>query len=199
MNVTVQMTDFGKLAALMNRMRPAGRTQLNRVGAHAAMVSVQRHIHRYAAGMHFTARRLGAPQTGHYEKGAAAITSNATADSAEVLIPIPGISRAYHDINLAAPTKNGKRYLTIPKHAAAYGHTVEGLRLRGWKIFRPGDKKILLGYRQKGEKPVILFTLAEVIHQRQDPRLMPSRQDLANTFAGAVTTEINRVLRKAGR
>lgn len=199
MNVTVQMTDFGKLAALMNKMRPAGRAQLNRVGAHAAMARVQRHIHGYAMARHFTAARLGAPQTGHYEKGAAAITSTATADRAEVSIPIPGIGRAYHDIVITTPTRNGKRFVTIPQHREAYGQTVEKLRLRGWKIFRPGEKKILLGYRRKGDQPVILFTLAEAVHQRQDPRLLPTQQDLANTFSGAVTAEINRVMRKAGR
>ena len=197
MKITVNMTDFGKLAALMNKMRPAGRAQLNRVGANAAMARVQRHIHSYARGKHLTAATLGAPPTGHYEKGAAAITANSTADRAEVLIPIPGIGRAYHDIVITAPTRNGKRYVTIPKHRAAYGQTVEKLRARGWKIFRPGNKKVLLGYRHKGDEPVILFTLAEAVRQRRDPRLLPSQQDLGNTFAGAIKTEINRVLAKA--
>ena len=199
MNVTVQMTDFGKLAALLQKMRPAGRAQLNRVGANAAMAKVQRHIHSYARGKHFTAARLGAPQTGHYEKGAAAITSSASADSAEVRIPIPGISRAFHDIEITTPTRFGKRFVTIPQHREAYGHTVEQLRLRGWKIFRPGEKKILLGYLRKGDKPVILFTLAEAIHQRRDPRLLPTQLDLSRAFAAAVASEVSRVLRKAGR
>lgn len=199
MKFRVLMSDFGKVTALLRKVRPAGRAQLHRVGAHAAMVQVQRHIHRYAPGKHYTATSLGAKATGHYEKGAAAITSTATADRAEVSIPIPGIGRAYHDIVITTPTKNGKKYITIPKHGAAYGQTVEKLRLRGWTIFRPGDKKILLGYRQKGDEPVILFTLAEVVNQRQDPKLLPSQQDLGNTFAGAIRDEIIRVMRKAGR
>lgn len=197
MNITVNMTDFGKLAALMNKMRPAGRAQLNRVGSNAVMARIQRHIHAYARGKHQTATTLGAPPTGHYEKGAAAITASASAERAEVLIPIPGIGRAYHDIVITTPTKNGKRYVTIPKHRDAYGQTVEKLRTRGWKIFRPGNKKVLLGYRHKGDKPVILFTLAEAVHQRRDQHLLPSQQDLGNTFAGAIKTEINRVLSKA--
>ena len=199
MNLTVNMSDFGKVSALLQKIRPAGSAKLNRVGAHAAMVRVQRHIQRYAMGKHFTATSLGAKATGHYEKGAADITSTATADRAEVLIPIPGIGRAYHDIVITTPTKNGKKYITIPKHGEAYGKTVEKLRARGWTIFRPGEKKILLGYRQKGDEPVILFTLAEVVSQKRDPKLLPTQQDLGNTFAGAVRDEIIRVMRKADR
>jgi len=193
------MSDFGKLTALVHKMGPAGRAQLNRVGSNAAAAHVQRHIHSYARGKHFTATDLGAPRTGHFEKGAAAITSRSSADSAEVVIPIPGISRAFHDITITAPTKNGKKYVTIPKHSAAYGQTVEKLRARGWKIFRPGEKHCLLGYRQKGEKPVMLFTLAEAVNQRKDPRLLPTMHELGNTFARAQKAEIERVLRKAKR
>ena len=199
MTLNVNMSDFGKISALLQKVSPAGRAQLNRVGVHAAMVRVQRHIQRYAMGKHSTSTSLGAKATGHYEKGAAAITSTATADRAEVSIPIPGIGRAYHDIVITTPTKNGKKYITIPKHGAAYGQTVEKLRTRGWKIFRPGEKKVLLGYRQKGDEPVILFTLAEAVRQKRDPKLLPTRQDLGLTFAGAVRDEINRVMRKAGR
>lgn len=199
MNLTVDMSEFGKISALLEKMRPVGRSQLNSVGVHAARVRIQRHIHRYATGKHFTATSLGGKATGHYEKGAAAITSSASADHAEVSIPIPGIGRAFHDIVITTPTKNGKKYVTIPKHGAAYGQTVEKLRMRGWKIFRPGDKKILLGYRHPGDEPVILFALAETIRQNQDSKLLPTLKEIGSTFAGAVRDEIERVMRKAGR
>jgi len=199
MNVTVDMSDFVKLTALLNQMRPAGRAQLNRVGANAATARVQRHIHGYAMGKHFSAADVGGKPTGHYEKGAAAITSSSSADRAEVVIPIPGISRAFHDIKLTTPTRFGKNYITIPKHAEAYGHTVTELKARGWKIFRPGKKLCLFGYRQKGDKPVMLYALAKDVKQPKDPRLLPSIKDLGKTFATAQKLEINRVLQKAGR
>jgi len=198
-NITVDMSDFGKLAALTAKMRPAGRSQLNRVGVYAAMATVKRHIHGYAMGKHFSATRLGASPTGHYEKGAAAISCNANADMAEVIIPIPGIGLAYHDIVITTPTGKGKNYVTIPKHRDAYGHTVAELKARGWKIFRPGDKKCLLGYRRKGEKPVMLYTLAEEVKKRKDTRLLPAKEELGRVFARSQADEIRRVMRKAGR
>jgi len=198
-NVTVDMSDFGKLAALVNKMRPAGRAQMNRVGANAAAARVQRHIHGYAMGKHFSATTVGGSPTGHFEKGAAAITSSSSADSAEVVVPIPGIGRAFHDISLTTPTRFGKNYLTIAKHSASYGHTVSELKSRGWTIFRPGKKLCLLGYKQKGDKPVMLYTLAQAVKQRQDHSLLPSKAELAKTFAQAQKLEIERVMRKAGR
>jgi len=198
--VTIDTGDLGgKLRALANKMGAAGRAQLNRVGVNAAAAKVQRHIHGYAICKHFSADDLGAAPTGHYEKGAAAITANASADLAEVVIPIPGITRAFHDIRLSTPTRHGKNFITIPKHRDAYGQPVEKLRLRGWKIFRPGNKQCLLGYRQKGEKPVMLYALAKSVNQPQDTRLLPTRHDLANAFLTAQKLEIQRILRKAGR
>jgi len=198
-SVTVNTGDFGKLTALMQKMGSAGRAQLNRVGANAAAAKVQRHIRSYAMGKHNSATLLGASPTGHYEKGSAAITSSSSAGHAEVVIPIPGIGRAYHDIRHTTPTKYGKNYLTIPKHRDAYGHTVPELKTRGWKIFRPGKKLCLLGYKNKGDKPVMLYTLAKAVKQPKDPRLLPSIEDLGKTFATAQKLEINRVLQKAGR
>jgi len=101
---------------------------------------------------------------------------------ADIIIPILGIGLAYHDIVLTTPTGKGKRYLTVPKHRAAYGHTAAELKMRGWKIFRPGTKECLLGYRQKGDKPEMLFALAEAVKKRMYPRLLPS-----NTPSSATT------------
>ena len=197
MNVKLEMQDFGKLAALMNALGPSNRQRLNAVGAKALEVKVRAHVARISSSRHGSAGRLGASPTGHYRKGMRGIAGHATASGGEVVIPIAGISRAYHDITLTTPTINGKKYLTIPKHAAAYGHTVPELKRRGWKIFRPGKKLCLLGYKRKGEKPVMLFSLAEAVHQRQDPSLLPSRAECAGIVARAMTDDINRRIANA--
>lgn len=197
MNISLQIQDFGKLTALMNALGPSNRQRLNAVGAKALEVKVRSHVARISAGRHSSAGRLGASPTGHYRKGMRGIAGHATAQGGEVVIPIAGISRAFHDITLTTPTKEGKKYLTIPKHAAAYGHTVPELKRRGWKIFRPGKSLCLLGYRNKGEKPVMLFALAEAVHQRQDPSLLPSQAECAQVVSSAMTADINRRLANA--
>ena len=197
MNVTVEMKDFGKLAALMNALGPSNRRRLNSVGAKALEVKVRAHVARISASRHGSAGSLGATPTGHYRKGMRGIVGHATAQGGEVVIPIAGISRAVHDITLTTPTSEGKKFLTIPKHRDSYGHTVPELKSRGWKIFRPGKKLCLLGYKNKGDKPVMLFALAEAVRQKQDPSLLPSQAECAQVVSSAMTSEINRRLADA--
>ena len=71
------------------------------------------------------------------------------------------------------------------------------MKSRGWKIFRPGRKKCLLGYKSKGEKPVMLFALAKYVHQRQDPTLLPSQAECARVVCTAMTAEVNRRIANA--
>ena len=203
MNVQLQIHDFGKLQALMSALGPSNRQRLNAVGAKRLEVEVRRHVSRYMPSRHRTASTLGGKQTGHYLKGLRGIAGHATANGGEVVVPIAGISRAFHDIDLSTPTRYGKNYYAIPKHAKSYGHTVAEMRSRGWKLFRPGKKndpnapKILLGYKSKGEKPVVLYALAKHVHQRQDPSLLPSTSQCASIVSEAMTTEINRRLANA--
>ena len=203
MNVQLQIQDFGKLQALMNALGPSNRQRLNAVGAKRLEVEVRRHVARIAPTRHRTASSLGGKQTGHYLKGLRGIAGHATATGGEVVIPIAGISRALHDIDLSTPTRFGKNYYAIPKHAQSYGHTVAEMRSRGWKIFRPGKKndpnapKILLGYKSKGEKPVTLFILTKHVHQKQDPSLLPTPDTCARVVSDAMTQSINERLRNA--
>lgn len=195
--VQLQMNDLGKLQAMMNALGTSNRRRLHTVGAKALEVEVRRHVTRYVPARHRTANELGGKQTGHYLKGLRGIAGHATAQGGEVVIPIAGISRAFHDIDLSTPTRYGKNFYAIPKHAKSYGHTVAELKRRGWKIFRPGTAKILLGYKRKGEKPVILFALAKHVHQRQDPSLLPTPDVCSRIVSDAMTQPINERLRNA--
>lgn len=195
MDVSIEMKGFEKLQTLMDALGPANRIRLNTVGAKALEVEVRRHVARVSAARHASATSLGAKPSGHYRKGMRGIAGHADANGGSVVIPIPGVSRAYHDITI---TPNGKRYLTIPKHAASYAHTVPELRRRGWKIFRPGEKLCLLGYRRKGDAPVMLYTLTEKAHQKRDRSLLPSQTDCSHIVGTAITNEINRRIANAG-
>lgn len=195
--VQLQMDDLSKLQAMMKALGPSNRRRLNMVGAKRLEVEVRRHVMLYVPARHRTANELGGKQTGHYLKGVRGISGHATQAGGEVVIPIAGISRAFHDIDLSTPTRYGKNFYAIPKHAKSYGYTVAEMRSRGWKIFRPGQKKILLGYKSKGDKPEMLFALAKHIHQRQDPSLLPTQDVCARVVSDAMTTEINRRLSAA--
>jgi len=194
MNLKIQITDFGKLSALLRVVKPAGRRRLYTIGTYAAGDLVRRHVRTLSFQRHATASRLGAQPTGHFDISRHPVVARVTGDEGEIEIRIPGIGRARHDISLTTPTSRGRKYLTIPEHPAAYGKTVETLRRRGWKIFRPGRAKILLGYRHKGEKPVKLFALAEQAHFRKDPSLLPTDAEIGNAAAAAMAAEIRRVV-----
>jgi hypothetical protein len=198
MNITLQATfeDY-KLKALFDALGPSNRSRLLSVGAKAMEVLARRHLGRVAPTRHATASALGATPTGHIRKGISRIVSTATPEYGEVTLPIPGIGRAWRDIDLSTPTRRGSAWYTIPKHRAAYGRSVADLRRLGWKIFRPGKKKILLGYRQKGSEPVLLYALAKKVHQPCDPSLLPGKGEFMKTFAGAIGREVTRRLRAA--
>lgn len=196
-NIQLQIKGAEKLQALMDALGPSNLKRLNTVGAKALEVKIRSHVARISASRHASAAAVGGTPTGHYRKGMRGIAGTATAAGGQVTIPIAGISRAYHDIILSVPTRFGKNFYAIPKHAKSYGHTVDELRTRGWKIFRPGESRCLLGYRNKGEKPVLLYTLAEKIHQRKDPTLLPAKAECSIAVREAMTRSINERIRNA--
>ena len=199
MNVTIDITghDSGKIAALMRQLGPGNRRRLHDVGAKDAEVRIRKHLYRIASSRHASAAAVGGRPTGHIRKGISAITRTANEREGVVTIPIPGITRARRDINMSTPTSNGKKYFTIPKHSASYGHTVPEMKARGWKIFRPGQKKVLLGYRSKGDKPVILFALATKISQKKDPSLLPTTGEIYLGAMDAMKKTVNTIIAKA--
>ena len=199
MNVTIDITghDTGKIAALMRQLGPGNRRRLHAVGAKDAQVRIRKHLGRIAASRHASAAAVGGRPTGHIRKGLSSITMTANEKEGVVTIPIPGITRARRDINLSAPTSNGKKYLTIPKHSESYGHTVPEMKERGWKIFRPGQKKVLLGYKKKGDKPVILFALATKVSQKKDPSLLPTAGEIYLGAMDAMNKTVNQIIAKA--
>lgn len=198
MTFRIEIHDSNKIAAFANAASPLGRTMLFNAGAYALKVRVQRHLVGVAARRHATASRLGASPTGHYERGAAAVSSFSSPVDGGVVIPIAGVGRAWHDIDLATPTRRGKRLITIPCSRFSYGRTVAELRANGWVVFRPGKRKLLMGYRRGSEKkPIPLYTLAEGVHQPQEPQLLPSLAELSRVASSAMARRANDMIAKA--
>lgn len=212
MRISVTFQSNYVVDAVMGALRPESRAELYSVAGRAVMNQVQRHIRSYMRSKHHTANSLGARPTGHYQKGAAAITMSADSSGAEVRIPIPGISRAYGDVEIRPGP--GKDFLTLPKAAIAYGRKVAEVREAGWKVFRPAAsgakmtqksprrfteyQHVYLGYRD-GNPPTLLYTLVDGVVQRRDPSLMPSQGEIAATGADAVLKQVRKAVAKARR
>ena len=204
MNVEVTIKKSAKLDLLIRALSPDARTDLNAVAADAVAEFVGAHVRAYAGSKHGTATAFGAPPTRHYEDGANAISSSADADSGTVRIPIPGISRAWGDVEIRPGA--GKKYLTIPARSGApevYGKTVAILRGLGWSFAsgRRGtpQEKLLFG-RFEGEKESkVMFILKESVVQRQDPSLLPTKEEISDCAGRAVLKRVRDIIGKARR
>ena len=193
LNVTFQSNYV--VDAVMGALRPESRAEVNSVASRAVMNHVQRHIRSYMRTKHTSAHMLGARPTGHYEKGAAAITMTADQSGAEVRIPIPGLRRAWEDVEIRPGP--GKRALTLPRAAIAYGRTVAEVRALGWTVFRPKGTNWLMGSHEGDKSATLLYTLVGGVVQRRDPSLLPAQGEIAATGWAAIWKHIQKAVAKA--
>jgi len=166
-----------------------GRSHLFSVAAENLHRLVTSHILRIEPKHHKWANLLGAAPTRHFAFGVAASAFSHTPDAAVVTIPVPGFNRAFRDV--AIYPKNWT-HLTVPVSSHSYGHRAAELRRMGWRIFRPKDHDILMGYR-KGEKATTLYALKKSVTQRQDRSLLPQDAEMVETVKAAVRGEIERI------
>jgi hypothetical protein len=182
--------------AVLGALKPESRADIYAVAGRAVMNAVQRHIRSYMRTKHTTAHMLGARPTGHYEKGAAAITMSADPSGAEVRVPIPGLKRAWEDMPIRPGP--GKRALTLPRAAVAYGRTVAEVRALGWTVFKPKGTNWLMGTKGGDREPLtLLYTLVGGVVQRRDPSLLPSLGEIAETGWNAIWKHIQKAVAKA--
>ncbi len=193
LNVTYQSNYV--VDAVMGALRPESRAEVYSVAGRAVMNHVQRHIRAYMRTKHGSAHALGARPTGHYEKGAAAITMTADQSGAEVRIPIPGLRRAWEDVEIRPGP--GKRALTLPRAAIAYGRTVAEVRALGWTVFRPKGTNWLMGSHEGDKSATLLYTLVGGVVQRRDPSLLPAQGEIAATGWAAIWKHIQKAVAKA--
>ena len=194
LNVTFQSNNVAD--AVMDALKPESRAEVYSVAGRAVMNHVQRHIRSYMRTKHTSAHMLGARPTGHYEKGAAAITMTADQSGAEVRIPIPGLRRAWEDVEIRPGP--GKRALTLPRAAIAYGRTVAEVRALGWTVFRPKGTNWLMGTKGDDKTTLtLLYTLVGGVVQRRDPSLLPPQGEIAATGWDAIWKHIQKAVAKA--
>lgn len=171
-----------RLGRWMSQVGAAGRRQLYSAAANAVAILVRGHLARLGSWKHMTAARLGAQPTGILGDAATRTTSNATSEYGEVTIPTPAVSRAFHDVEIRP--RSGT-YLTIPASSTSYGRRAAVLAGLGWKIYRPGKARVLMG-KLGDDEPKLLYYLVTSVHQRQDRSLLPSDEAMKQSAAGAM-------------
>ena len=191
--MTLKVIHPRNLGKWLDLVKPEGRRQLFSVAANAVRILVRDHLFRIAPRHHISAHRLGATPTGHIEKGARATHFTASPDSADVIIPIPGLSRAFGPLTI---TPRNAAALTLPVSPHAYGKRVGDLRTNGWNIFRPKGHDILMGSLGDDEA-VPLYVLKRRVQLKQDRSLLPSDAELGTTASKAMLDYIRRTTRRS--
>lgn len=186
-------------------VKPAGRRMLFSAAGNAVSNLINAHLKRIAPTRHRSANRLGATPTGHLEQRP---TFHATSNYAEVVIPIPGINRAFKDLTI---TPKDAPFLTLPLNAVSYGKRAATVRSLGYVLFRPPAKgahkadgkrydrykDLLMGVPQGGGEAVPLYLLKKRVEQRQDRTLLPSDAEIAKAASGAIMDMLDRIAKGA--
>ena len=120
-----------------------------------------------------------------------------TDKSATVAVAIPGITRAYHDIDIYPVEANA---LAIPLHWTAYGMSPRENNDRGiyelFRIYKKGTKEkgnVLFRNVEDGEL-IPMYALVQPVHQVQDPSLMPTNEQMTDEAVKGATQAIKAIL-----
>lgn len=200
MDVKLTIDGKGKIDAFMRTLQPDSRAHLHQVGANSLSDHVRRHLRSVAPSRHATADRLGGRRTMHIENAIGSVVPHADAAHGEVVIPIAGIGRAYHDITI---TPKFRKSLTIPISKHSYGKTAWQMQSRGWKFFVRKSKKeggfggdgILYGKRNGETVP--LFKMTKRVVLKKDPKLLPTSEQASKVVVRAIATECKRIIANA--
>lgn len=159
---------------------------------------IRNHMRLLASTRHETANRLGATPSGHF-KASDVQPPNATTSDVSVTVTTPGISRAYHDIDI--DPVNGQ-FLTIPLHSEAYGISASEYSQRYGRLFRINRRgstekqNVLYGKDVLGGKPIPMYALTAHVHQVRDPSLMPTDAKMTEEAIEGAMAAIKQILKQ---
>jgi hypothetical protein len=156
------------------------RTPMNeQVGLRGAELT-RNHLSAIAQTRHRTAQALGAAPTGFWAQGAEKTSSTADEEGATISINQPGIGRVAHDVTIAPG--GGKKYLTIPAIADAYGKLARTFPdLTPMIRWKDGERRAVALGKKSGTGKEATFTvfywLVKNVFQPQDRTLLPSDEE----------------------
>lgn len=99
-------------------------------------------------------------------------TGTANGATGEVVVDVPGVTRAYHDLTIKPKTA---KKLKIPLHRQAYGMSDANL-----KYVKTESGAEFLARIEADGALAFMYVLKDQVHQKQDPSLMPTDQTMAN-------------------
>ena len=162
--------------------------EMTRSVASSLLEFVKDHLDEMAATRHKVADRLGAEHTRYLEFASGRVAGSKTGQTTEItaesdssatisILNTPGLTRAYHDLDIA-PTK-GKKWLTIPISRVSYGNRVADLRGMGRRVFRMGRSRVLAVSDETGKgKARPVYALVKSVRIPRDRGLLPTRAQL---------------------
>lgn len=167
-------------------------TGINRQVAAAEERFFRDYIRRYAQGKHATAKRLGATPTGFYERAAESPEGTASAFGVVVTMgPGEAFARAFRDVEITP--RAGKKWLTIPAVAAAYGRragSIDNLKF----VPLGNDLAALMKRAQAGAEWTVFYWLKKRVLQKQQRELLPSDEGIAEVAGEAIEDALVRTL-----
>jgi hypothetical protein len=173
------------------------RTPMNeRVGDRATQLT-RKHLIEIAQSRHATAQRLGASPTGHWAQAAEKTSFAADPGGATISIDQPGIGRVAHDVTIV-PT-GGKKYLTIPAIAEAYGKVARSIPDLALMIRWKGGERRAVALAQvtgKGKErtETVFYWLVKSVTQKQDRTLLPSDDEYELSGLAGVRDYVDQLL-----
>ena len=156
---------------------------------------IRNHIRLLSNTRHDTANRLGASPTHHF-RASDVLPPNATNSDVSVTVTTPGISRAYHDIDI--DPVNGQ-FLAIPLHADSYGISPREFKGNLFRINKPGSTEkgnVLYTSDVLNKKPIAMYALVDTVHQQRDPSLMPTNREMTEEALQGAVAAVKAILRK---
>lgn len=187
-DVEVKIPNFDldrRIKTSMNSLlRAAGTSLAKRIRQHMRLLNRTRHsaLSGGKSSNHFSPEKVSEPTVSQ--------------DAVTVAVDIPGITRAYHDIDIYPKEANA---LAIPLHASAYGISPRENNDRGtYKLFRikkdgvPGN----VLYRNGEDGGLIpMYALVGHVRQMKDPSLMPSDNEMIDAAIKGANAVLDTILK----
>lgn len=170
--ISIGKVDTQGIDRIRDKIDPA---KLARGGATELAAITQRYLmrlnrHKTIDWLNARSKTTARP-THRYRTLAEGVRTETVGGKSVVVIPIPGISRAFRTLNIAP---RNKPFLTVPVNSIAYGKSVADLRGEGWQMHRGKGRASVILFGKKDGEVRGLYALLKHVRVPQDRSLLPS-------------------------